>query len=49
MTKRRLRPWVIHTFEAIEGIVFGLMIIAGFCYAFEAFTGFNPLWLLGAM
>lgn len=49
MTRRRLRPWVIHTLEAVEGIAFGIVIIAMFCYVFEAMTGFNPLWLLGCM
>lgn len=46
---RRLRPWVIHTLEAVEGLVMALMIIAGFCCVIEAMTGFNPMWLLGCM
>ena len=48
-TKKRLRPWATHTLEAIEGIAIGILIIAGFCYTFEALTGFNPLWILGGL
>ena len=47
MKHKTLRPWVIHTLEAMEGIVLAIAIIIVFCAAFEAFTGFNPLWLLG--
>lgn len=46
-TRRRLRPWVIHTGEFMTGFMMALILMWLFCVAFEAFTGLNPLWLLG--
>ena len=47
MKKKTLRPWAYHTLEALEGIIIAIFLIVGFCYTFQAMTGFNPLWLIG--
>ena len=50
MTKhRRLRPWVWATIEITAGAAVCVMMMIAWCYAVEAFCGFNPLWLLGAL
>ena len=47
--RRRLRPWVVKTLEIMTGAGICLALLVMWCYVAEAVTGFNPLWLLGAM
>ncbi len=46
---RHLRPWVWVAISIATGMFTGIMFIISLGAVFEAFTGFNPLWLLGSM
>lgn len=50
MTRRRhLRPWAWTAIHITAGTAFALIFCALWCYVIEAMTGFNPLWLVGAL
>lgn len=43
MKHKHLRPWVINVMTFFGGLVSAIAVICGYCYAFEAFTGINPI------
>lgn len=47
MKNKTLRPWAMHTLEAIEGLILAIIIASFFLLIFYALTGFNLLWLIG--
>lgn len=49
MKHKHLRPRVINVMTFLGGLVSVIAVIYGYCCAFEAFTGINPIWILEAV
>lgn len=46
---RRLRPWARNTLTILSAGIAALAVIIGWSFVIEAFTGINPLSVIGSL